>query len=247
MTRPTKTSLRSLLLGGLAAFALAGPAAGHEIKAEAGNAAAPFDVVEAKVTAEERWLTFRMAVAGAAGASRPAPRGELAGSSVFAYVWPTSLDPETVGFEKKAGILAMTVTAHPDFDDTPLFDENDDGDLGNDGNIWHSHWVVLVPDETCGPDALKVKDIAEGATPRLPATWPGLPILIDSPGYSPLIDGKTVTLRVPFPDPAAQRGVSFDAVTAGLRVNASLHDPLLCVADVFDVGSGDLSLPGKVE
>jgi hypothetical protein len=41
-------------------------------------------------------------------------------------------------------------------------------------------------------------------------------------------------------------GVSFDGVTAGLRVNASVHAPLLCVADVFDVASGDLSLPGKV-
>jgi hypothetical protein len=29
-------------------------------------------------------------------------------------------------------------------------------------------------------------------------------------------------------------------------VNASVHSPLLCVANVFKVGSGDLSLPGKV-
>ena len=33
---------------------------------------------------------------------------------------------------------------------------------------------------------------------------------------------------------------------AALRVNASVHSPLLCVAKVFKVGSGDLSLPGKV-
>ena len=31
-----------------------------------------------------------------------------------------------------------------------------------------------------------------------------------------------------------------------LRVNANVHAPLLCVADVFDVASGNLSLPGKV-
>jgi hypothetical protein len=35
-------------------------------------------------------------------------------------------------------------------------------------------------------------------------------------------------------------------VTAALRVNASVHNPLLCVVDVFKVASGDLSLPGKV-
>jgi hypothetical protein len=30
-------------------------------------------------------------------------------------------------------------------------------------------------------------------------------------------------------------------------VNASVHDPLLCVVDVFDVASGNLSLPGRVQ
>jgi len=30
-------------------------------------------------------------------------------------------------------------------------------------------------------------------------------------------------------------------------VNASVHSPLLCVADVFKVASGPLSLPGQVE
>ena len=33
---------------------------------------------------------------------------------------------------------------------------------------------------------------------------------------------------------------------AALRVNESVHNPLLCVVDVFKVASGDLSLPGKV-
>ncbi|MEO6715176.1 MAG: hypothetical protein ABIM89_17380 [Mycobacteriales bacterium] len=36
----------------------------------------------------------------------------------------------------------------------------------------------------------------------------------------------------------------FDGVTAGLRVNADLHDPLLRVGIIFDIGSGSLSLPG---
>jgi len=52
---------------------------------------------------------------------------------------------------------------------------------------------------------------------------------------------------VPFDDIGAIEASAFDGVTAALRVNASMHNPLLCVADVFKVASGDLSLPGKVE
>jgi hypothetical protein len=36
----------------------------------------------------------------------------------------------------------------------------------------------------------------------------------------------------------------YDGVTAALKVNADLHDPLLRVENPFDVASGDLSLPG---
>lgn len=39
---------------------------------------------------------------------------------------------------------------------------------------------------------------------------------------------------------------NFDGVTAGLRVNANLHDPFLCVTGVDDIVSGDLSLPGEM-
>lgn len=208
--------------------------------------AAPFDIVHARITTQGRAATFHMAVSGQAEASTPAPSGKLAGSQVFAYVWPTSIAPEAVGFEPAAGILALAVTAHPDFDDTPLYDESGDGDPANDGAVWHSHWVVLGPDEACGPGALKVIDIPEGATPRLPKTWPGLPLLIDSPGWDPLVTGDTIEVHVAFDEIGVVEGASFDGVTAGLRVHADLHAPLLCVVDVFDVASGDLSLPGKV-
>lgn len=209
-------------------------------------ALAPFDIVHTKISTEGNVAVFHMAVSGVAGEARPTPGGALAGAEVFAYVWPTSLDAGTLGFDPGAGILALAATAHPDFDDTPLFDENGDGDRGNDGNIWHSHWVVLGPDEACGPGALKVIDIPEGASPRLPPTWPGLPLLIDSPGWQPILSVETVEVRVPFADIGAVEALSFDGVTAGLRVNANVHAPLLCVTDVFDVASGDLSLPGRV-
>ena len=51
---------------------------------------------------------------------------------------------------------------------------------------------------------------------------------------------------MPFDDIAVVEAASYDGVTAGLRVNESVHTPLLCVADVFDIASGDLSLPGRV-
>ena len=198
------------------------------------------------ITTEGNTAIFHIAVAGKAGTSTPVKSGKLAGSTVFSYVWPTSIDPSVVGFDEKSGILAFAVTSHPDFDDTPLFDENGDGNPNNDGGIWHSHWVVLKPDAACGKDALKVVDIDEGTKPKLPKTWPGLPILIDSPGWSPTIKGSAIEVRVPFDDIGVVSAASFDGVTAALWVNQSVHSPLLCVADVFKVASGNLTLPGKV-
>lgn len=207
---------------------------------------AAFDILAAHVHRTGRTVTFHMTTNGAAGAETPVQSGALGGAPVFSYVWPTSLDPATVGFESGSGTLALAATSHPDFDDTPLYDENGDGDLMNDGADWHSHWVVLVPNEACGSGALAVRDIPDGTEPRLPATWPGLPIFIDSPGYTPVFDGPEVSVTVAFADEETVDGAAYDGVTSVLRVNEQIHAPLLCVVDVFDVASGDLSLPGKV-
>lgn len=237
----------ALLVATTAAWAHGEGDHAHGIAASAGTAErADFDIVSAAITTEGRIATFTMSVAGTLGATGPDPAGGLAGAPVFSYVWPTSLDPSVVGFEPGAGILAFAVTIHPDFDDTPLFDEGNTGRTDDDGGIWHSHWVVLGPDEACGPGALKVIDIPDGTTPALPLTWPGLPILIDSPGWSPAFEGETLSVRVPFADIGAVEAASYDGVTAALRVNANIHAPLLCVTDVFDIASGDLSLPGRV-
>lgn len=247
------------LLGTLALAALlacgAGAAQAHGADTHQGGIAtaasktvqAPFDIVHTKLSTKDNIAIFHIAVSGKAGALQPQPSGKLAGSTVFSYVWPTTIDPSAVGFEPKAGILAFAVTSHPDFDDTPLHDENGDGNLDNDGNLWHSHWVVLQPDKTCGPAALKVVDIPPGTRPRLPKTWPGFPILLDSPGWSPVFKGDSLEVRVPFDDIGVVKAASFDGVAAALRVNASVHAPLLCVADVFKIGSGNLSLPGKTD
>ncbi|MFK8048603.1 MAG: hypothetical protein AB8B81_09235 [Halioglobus sp.] len=217
------------------------------VSAEDKTKVASFDILAAYAHRKGNVVTFRMTTNGVAGADKPKAVGQLGGAPAYAYVWPTSLDPYTVGFDKEAGILALAAAVHPDFDDTPLFDENRDGDASNDGQTWHSHWVVLTPTEACGPGALAVKDIPEGAKPRLPATWPGLPILLDSPGFTPLFDGPEVKVNVSFNQGVSAKDVSYDGVTAALRVNANIHAPLFCVTDVFDIASGDLSLPGKIK
>lgn len=211
------------------------------------NKQASFDILAAHVHRQGRSITFHMTTNGIAGVDPAPPIGQLAGAPAYAYVWPTSLDPSSVGFDEGAGILAMVAATHPDFDDTPLFDENRDGDVANDGGAWHSHWVVLAPTEACGPGALAVKDIPKGATPNLPATWPGLPILLDSPGFSPVFDGPEIKINAAVAQGVDVAGASYDGVTAALRVHVNIHAPLFCVTDVFDVASGDLSLPGRIK
>lgn len=211
-----------------------------------GSKTAAFDILGAHAHRDGRLVTFHLTTNGVAGSAVPQAAGSLGDAPVWSYVWPTSLDPATVGFEGGTGILALAATSHPDFDDTPLFDENRDGDPGNDGTDWHSHWVVLTPTPDCGDGGLAVRDIEEGATPALPVTWPGLPLFIDSPGYTPLFDGPEVSVTVPFGPEVGIAGKNYDGVTAALRVNTSIHAPLLCVTDVFDVASGDLSLPGAI-
>ena len=234
-----KSTLQVTLL--TASVLLYGVSQAHGVNAKQGNAKPAFDIIKTdiKIDTAKNWLSFSMQVSGKAGAVKPTKTGKFAGSQVFSYVWPTKIDPSEVGFDQGAGILALAVTSHPDFDDVPLFNIK--------GAEWHSHWVVLVEDEACGKGALKVKDIPAGTKPRLPKTWPGVPILVDSPGYPPVFKGGTVNIRVPFTDVSLFKGVAFDGVTAGLQINASAHQPLLCVANVFDVASGDLSLPGKAD
>lgn len=220
----------SLIAGGAGAQAVTSPAAAA--------VAAPFDIVRTEVVADGADVVFKVQVRGQAGALKPKAVGQFAGSAVYSYVWPTSLDSAAVGFESAQGILALAVTFHPDFDDGAAGAVN--------RHVWHPHWVVLAKDPACGPAALKVRDIPEGAKPKVPETWPGVPLLIDSPAYPTALATDTVQVRVPAAVIGAVEGVKFDGVTAALKVNANLHAPLLCVADVFDVASGDLSLPGAV-
>ncbi|MEP2989780.1 MAG: hypothetical protein ABJN65_01120 [Parasphingorhabdus sp.] len=249
-----KTSLVAVAAALCAGTAIAHPAANHTSAAQDAiespaneKVVASFDILAAHAHRKGNVVTFHMTTNGVAGANPAQPVGSLGGAPAHAYVWPTTLDPSSVGFEGGTGILALAAATHPDFDDTPLFDENRDGNTENDGGVWHSHWVVLTPTEACGPGALAVRDIPEGTTPKLPATWPGLPIFLDSPGFTPVFDGPEVKVNAAFAQDVNLTGIKYDGVTAALRVNANIHAPLFCVTDVFDVASGDLSLPGTVK
>tara|TARA_R110002096_G_scaffold104352_1_gene229962 strand:+ start:753 stop:1466 length:714 start_codon:yes stop_codon:yes gene_type:complete len=232
-----KPHLAALLIAGLTGHT----ATAHEISsATKANAISAFDITRAGATTDGRLSTFMMEVAGIAGSVKPVATGQLKGAKVESYVWPTSLDPSVVDFDQGSGILSLAITAHPDFDDTPLYDEDRDGDPANDGAEWHSHWVVLVKDAACGA-GLKVRDVSPGVD-LLPATAPYLPLALDSPGMSPILNGRTATIMVP----VSGEDVSFDAVTAELRVDETAKAPLLCVTGVHDIASGDLSLPGRI-
>lgn len=210
----------------------------HEIRTPANSAVmASFDVIETRIVTDHGHAIFRTRVRAEAGKAVPRATGKFEGSDVYAYVWPTSLNSGDVGFERDQGIVALAVTFHPDFDDAAYGGKNRDR--------WHPHRVVLNDDKAC-PGGLKVRDIPADTKPKLPPTWPGAPILIDSPDYKTDLTGDTVEVHIPLETIGALATASFDGVTAGLRVNANLHTPLLCVTDVYKVASGNLSLPGKV-
>ena len=191
---------------------------------------------------------WKIKVAGTAGRTVPQEAGQLDGAPVLGYVFPTSLKPTDVGFSKTEGIVALALTSHPDFDDTPLWDENNDRIFNNDGVIWHPHWVVLHPDDRV-KGGLSVKQFKKAdETVVLPPTNPGMPMYMDSPGYPVLT--QTNTIKVIVPDYRINNQVSFnyDGVTAFMKVNTSQDNlPMLGVYEVFSIASGDLSLPYKVK
>ena len=132
------------------------------------------------------------------------------------------------GFSNTEGIVAMALTSHPDFDDTPLWDEDNDRNYENDGVIWHPHWVVLTEDSrVAGGLAVKQFD-PDVDVVTLPPTNPGMPMYMDSPGHPVVTKGNTIRVIIPAYRVNNKTQFSFDAVTAYMQVNASNPDyPML--------------------
>ncbi len=197
---------------------------------------------------EYQLLVFRLALEGKAGATVPTAHGSLDGAPVLGYAFPTTLSPSDVGFGDVEGTLALAVTSHPDFDDTPLWDENLDRVYDNDGAVYHSHWVVLNEDQRV-PGGLSVKQFRKGdPSVVLPPTNPGMPMYMDSPGFQIILRKKELLVLVPVDRVNGRTDFRFDAVAAYLQVNQSRKDrPLLGVYRVYSTASDDLSLPYSVK
>lgn len=191
---------------------------------------------------------WEIKVKGNAGSTTPTPAGQLDGAPVLGYVFPTSLQPTDVGFSHTEGIVALALTSHPDFDDTPLWDENSDANFDNDGIIWHPHWVVLHED-TRVPGGLAVKQFDKAdASVKLPPTNPGMPMYMDSPGYPVKTEAHTIKVVVPDYRINHKTSFNYDGVAAYMIVNTGkANTPMLGVYDVFSIASGDLSLPYTVK
>ena len=191
---------------------------------------------------------WEIAVKGTAGKTTPVKAGQLDGAPVLGYVFPTDLLPTDVGFNQTEGIVALALTSHPDFDDTPLWDENSDRNFDNDGIVWHPHWVVLQADERVA-GGLSVKQFKKAdQTVVLPPTNPGMPMYMDSPGYPVKTAGRSIKVVVPDYRINNRTDFKYDGVTAFMKVNTTDENlPMLGVYEVFSVASGDLSLPYKVE
>jgi len=191
---------------------------------------------------------WKIEVEGNAGETTPEPAGQMNGAPVLGYVFPTSLKPTDVGFNQTDGIVALALTSHPDFDDTPLWDENNDKNYANDGIVWHPHWVILTKDERVD-GGLSVKQFdKDDKSVILPPTNPGMPMYMDSPGFQVTTKGNTITVVVPDYRMNNQTDFNYDGVACFMQVNTEMKDkPMLGVYKVYSIASGDLSLPYTVK
>lgn len=147
----------------------------------------------------------------------------------------------------------LVLTSHPDFDDSPLWDEDSDGNYVNDGVIWHPHWVILVKDErVAGGFSVKEFDKKDKSV-VLPPTNPGMNMYMDSPGYQVITDHNVIKVVVHDYRINNKKDFKYDAVAAYMEVNTGGENghgegdkPMLGVYKVYSLASGDLSLPYKI-
>lgn len=218
---------------------------------------ADFKIKSAKIAHDKNLAQtiWEIKVDGLAGATLPKPVGKLDGAPVLGYVFPTTLKSTDIGFSATDGIVAMALTSHPDFEDTPLWDENADGDYLNDGIVWHAHWVVLVEDKRVG-GKLSVKEFKKGdPSVKLPPTNPGMAMYMDSPGFNVIWKGNTISVVIPDFRIGNKTDFKYDAVACYMQISTGeggSHEsdgamPMLGVYTVYSAASGNLSLPYSVK
>src|SRR5437660_3755927 len=103
------------------AIACTAPAAAEEIRSPPNpRVAAALDILRTDIRVEQGWALFSMELRGAPGGGGARPARAARGArpeerKIVAYIWPISIDPSAVGFERGSGSLALAVAAHPDF------------------------------------------------------------------------------------------------------------------------------------
>jgi hypothetical protein len=189
-------------------------------------------------------LIFSVYTEGSAGTKTVTPLGQVDGAPVLGYVFPTTIDPINVGFKNiDNATIALAVTTHPDFDDTPLWDENNNTNYQDDGAVYHTHWVALVADDDSAA-GLSVPSSFNSSD--LPPTAP-MPMYLDSPNFHAFAQGNLLRIIVPSKRVNGVTAFNFDSVTAGMNVDLSGEGPVLRVNEVFDILSGNLTLPYTVK
>ena len=191
-------------------------------------------------------LIFSMNTVGSAATKTVAPLANtengVNGATVLGYVFPTTIPTKNVGFKNINGAtLALAVTTHPDFDDTPLWDENENNNFNDDGIVYHTHWVALVEDENSAAGL----SVPSATKDNLPPTAP-MNMYIDSPNFHAYAQDKVLRIIVPVNRTGNMTQFNFDGVTATMNVDTTSGSPVLRVNEVHDVLSGNLSLPYTV-
>ncbi|MGV3661481.1 MAG: hypothetical protein ACO1TE_14930 [Prosthecobacter sp.] len=239
-----KFSLSALVLLSFITTLLACDVKLHNDPAFASSASLKIKDVSVEHNKELDLMVFSMELEGPAGKVVPQAFGQLDGAPVLAYVFPTTLKAADVGMGEAEGIVALAITSHPDFDDTPLWDENENGRYDDDKVTWHTHWALLAKDDRV-PGGLAVKEFKkEDKSVVLPPTNCGMPMYLDAAGHSVVERGNTLRAIVPATYLRHKTSFNFDGVTCYMQVNTScMARPMLGVYAVYSVASKNLSLP----
>jgi hypothetical protein len=199
--------------------------------------------------AELKELVLSVRVKGTAGATTPDSTGKLQGAGVLSYLFLTTLKPEDIGFGQTDGIVALALTSHPDFDYSPLWDENNNGNYTDDGRSWQSHWVILVKEARVG-GGYAVKELEkDDKTIKMPTTSAfNVPVYMDSPGFQVVIKNNTMKVIVPSYRINNKIDFNFNAISCYMTFNTSDPNlPMLGIRNIYYTASKNMTFPYTVK
>jgi len=194
-------------------------------------------------------LVLSIKVKGKAGATTPDSLGKMDGAGIVSYLFLTDLKSEDIGFGKTDGIVALALTSHPDFDLSPLWDENNNGVYSDDGSTWQSHWVILTKEERVG-GGYAVKELnKEDPTIKLPSTAAlNVPLYMDSPGFQVVTKDHTIKVVIPSYRINNKIDLKFNAVTCYMTYNITDPNlPRLGIRNIYYKASEEIQFPYSVK